>query len=86
MLTGASGTRRVGLDELWTGPGHTSASTDELLEAVELPVPPAGSGSAYVRLQYRRQMEIAVVGAAAYVELDGDTVRAARVAITALTP
>ncbi|MEZ5096493.1 MAG: hypothetical protein R2731_10440 [Nocardioides sp.] len=53
---------------------------------MELPVPPAGSGSAYVRLQYRRQMEIAVVGAAAYVELDGDTVRAARVAITALTP
>lgn len=86
VLTGPSGTRRLGLDELWTGPGQTSASPDELLEAVELPVPPAGAGSAYVRLQYRRQMEIAVVGAAAYVELDGDTVAAARVAITALTP
>ena len=49
--------------------------------------PPAGSGSAYVRLQYRRQMEIAVVGAAAYVELGDDgTIATARVAITALTP
>lgn len=86
VLTGPSGTRRLGLDELWTGPGRTSASPDELMEGLALPVPPAGSGSAYVRLQYRRQMEIAVVGAAAYVELDGDTITTARVAITALTP
>ncbi|MFN8192965.1 MAG: FAD binding domain-containing protein [Nocardioidaceae bacterium] len=87
VLTGPSGTRRVALEDLWTGPGRTSASPDELMEAVELPAPPAGSGSAYVRLQYRRQMEIAVVGAAAYVELAGDgTIATARVAITALTP
>ena len=86
VLTGPSGTRRVSLDRLWTGPGRTSASPDELMEALELPVPPSGSGSAYVRLQYRRQMEIAVVGAAAYVELDGDLITTARVAITALTP
>ena len=87
VLTGPAGTRRVTLDQLWTGPGRTSASPDELMEALELPAPPSGSGSAYVRLQYRRQMEIAVVGAAAYVELDGDdTITTARVAITALTP
>lgn len=87
VLTGPGGTRRVPLEELWTAPGRTSASPDELMEAIELPVPPARSGSAYVRLQYRRQMEIAVVGAAAYVELGDDgTVTTARVAITALTP
>jgi CO/xanthine dehydrogenase FAD-binding subunit len=87
VLTGPGGTRRVGLDELWTAPGRTSASPDELMEAIELPVPPARSGSAYVRLQYRRQMEIAVVGAAAYVELGDDgTITTVRVAITALTP
>ena len=86
VLTGPSGTRRVGLDELWTGPGKTSASDDELLEAIEMPLSPAGAGSAYVRLQYRRQMEIAVVGAAAYVEVEDGVVSAARVAITALTP
>ncbi len=86
VLTGPGGTREVGLAELWTGPGRTSASPDELLEAIRLPQPPSGSGSAYVRLQYRRQMEIAVVGAAAYVELSGGTVSLARVAITAVTP
>ena len=39
---------------------------------VALPAPPARTGSAYVRLEYRRAMEIAVIGAAASVALDGD--------------
>jgi len=39
-----------------------------------------------VRLEYRRQMEIAVVGAAVVVVLDGDRISDARVAITALAP
>lgn len=48
---------------------------------------PGASGSAYVRLQYRRAMEIAVVGAAALVTLAADgTVADARVALTAVAP
>ncbi len=59
--------------------------------AIEIPAPPTGSdrtASAYVRLQYRRQMEIAVVGAAAVVTLaaDGASIASAQVAITALSP
>jgi CO/xanthine dehydrogenase FAD-binding subunit len=59
-----------------------------LLVAIELPEPPgaATTGSAYVRLQYRRQMEIAIVGAAAVVTLAAGEVVRARVAITALAP
>ncbi len=88
VLVGPGGERRVPLAELWTGPGRTSAAPDELLVAVELEAPPAGrSGSAYVRLQYRRQMEIAVVGVGAAVALDdAGTVTAARIAISALSP
>ena len=86
ILRSSTGERSVGLEELWTGPGSTSARAEELLVAVAVPVPPAGTGSCYVRLEYRRQMEIAVVGASAVVVFDGDRVRDARVAITALTP
>jgi len=86
ILRSSTGERSVGLEELWTGPGSTSARAEELLVAVAVPVPPAGTGSCYVRLEYRRQMEIAVVGASAVVAFDGDRVRDARVAITALTP
>ena len=85
-LRSASGERSIELDELWTGPGSTSARHDELLVALDVPSPAAGTGSCYVRLEYRRQMEIAVVGATAVVTVEGDRVVGARVAITALTP
>lgn len=90
VLHGPRGVRRIGLDELWTAPGQVSSEPDELLVAIELPEPAGGdgvtTGSAYVRLQYRRQMEIAIVGAAAVVTVSGGVVTAARVAITALAP
>lgn len=85
-LRGPAGVRVVALDQLWTGPGRTVASSDELLVAVTIPNPASGSGSSYVRLQYRRQMEIAVVGAAALVTVTGGVITDARIAITALAP
>jgi CO/xanthine dehydrogenase FAD-binding subunit len=85
-LRSGPGTRAVSLDELFAGPGRTTATPDELLVALELPVPEARTGSSYVRLEYRRQMEIAVVGVTAVVSLDGDAVINARIAITALAP
>jgi CO/xanthine dehydrogenase FAD-binding subunit len=85
-LRSPSGERSIALDELWTGPGTTSARPDELLVTIDVPASAVGTGSCYVRLEYRRQMEIAVVGATAVVTVDGDRVTDARVAITALTP
>jgi len=85
-LRSARGSRQLAIDELLAGPGQTTASDDELLEQVAVPLPPAGTGSCYLRLEYRRQMEIAVVGATAVLSLDGERVSDARVAITALAP
>ena len=85
-LRSTAGTRIVSVDELFAGPGSTIAGPDELLVSIDVPAPAPGTGSAYVRLEYRRQMEIAVVGATAVVALDGSTVTDARVAITALAP
>ena len=86
-LRSQAGSRTVALSDLWTGPGKTSAQEGELLVAVRVPALPARSGSAYMRLEYRRAMEIAVVGAAAAVTLNGDgDVEACRVALTAVAP
>ena len=85
-LRSGSGDRSVALAELWTGPGSTAAEPTELLVDVRLPAPAADTGSSYVRLEYRRQMEIAVVGVTAVVSLDGDAIADARIAITALAP
>jgi CO/xanthine dehydrogenase FAD-binding subunit len=86
MLRSTSGERRVPVTELLTGPGATSAGDDELLTEVEVPLPSDGTGSCYARLEYRRQMEIAVVGATAAATFVNGVVERARVAITALAP
>jgi len=81
----ARGSRILPVADLFAGPGRTVLAPDELIVAVELPEL-GGAGSCYVRLEFRRQMEIAVVGATAVVALDGGLVRDARIAITALAP
>ncbi len=86
-LQTSAATRQVALADLWTGPGQTSAADDELCVALNLAARPANSGSAYVRLEYRRAMEIAVVGAAASVVLaEGGAVETVSVALTAVAP
>jgi CO/xanthine dehydrogenase FAD-binding subunit len=86
-LRSSAGSRTVPVEDLWSGPGRTTAAPGEMITGVRVPPPPDGSGSAYVRLEYRRAMEIAVVGAAALVALAGDgTVAEARVALTAVAP
>lgn len=86
VLQSVAGVRSVPLDEFFLSPGKTVAAPDELAVGIEIPVAGDGSGSCYARLEYRRQMEIAVVGAAAFVRFEGDKIASAKVAITALTP
>jgi CO/xanthine dehydrogenase FAD-binding subunit len=85
-LRSRSGTRSIPVADLFTGPGATIADPDELLVTLEVPVPRDGTGSCYLRLEYRRQMEIAVVGVTAVAAVDGERVTEARIAITALAP
>ena len=80
-------TRSLPIGDLWIGPRRTAASPDELCTSILLPAPADDSSSAYVRLEYRRAMEIAVVGAAASVQLNDDgTIANANVALTAVAP
>jgi CO/xanthine dehydrogenase FAD-binding subunit len=80
--------RQLHLEELLTGPGRTGARAGEILVGVTVARPRSRSGSAYVRLEYRQAMEIAVVGAAALVTLaeGDDVIEEARIGLTAVAP
>jgi CO/xanthine dehydrogenase FAD-binding subunit len=80
------GSRQLPVAELFAGPGATTAAPGELLTFIDVPELPAGSGSCYVRLEYRQQMEIAVVGATVVVAFEDGAITDARIAITALAP
>ena len=78
------GGRALPVAELLAGPGKTTLGPGELITRVVVPNP---GPSAYMRLEYRRAMEIAVVGAAALLVLDDrGRVTTARVALTAVAP
>lgn len=86
-LRSSADSRRLGIADFLEGPGQSSAKPEELLTEVVIPAIPDNAGSAYLRLEYRQAMEIAIVGAAALVMIDGDgTCTEARIALTAVAP
>lgn len=85
-VTGPEGGRSLPLTEVFAGPGRTTLRRGELLTALRLRVPRSGAGSCYVRQTVRWAMDLAGVGVAASVEVDGTTVAQARVALGAVAP
>jgi carbon-monoxide dehydrogenase medium subunit len=87
VIAGPSGERTVPVERFCTGPGRTVLERGELLVAIRVPRPAAGTSDAYLRLIPRTEMDIAVAGAAASVTLDAKGVcTAARIAIGAVAP
>ncbi|SLN68335.1 Carbon monoxide dehydrogenase medium chain [Falsiruegeria litorea R37] len=85
-VTSADGSREVAVEDIPTGPGRTSLTKGELVSAVNIPARSANAGDAYLRFIPRTEMDIAVVGVAVSLRLDGDTVTEARVCLGAVAP
>ncbi|MCP5056737.1 MAG: xanthine dehydrogenase family protein subunit M [bacterium] len=87
LIAGPAGTREVPVERFCTGPGETVLAPGELLVELRVPRPPARTADAYLRFIPRTEMDIAVAGAAAQLELGEDgRCRNARVAIGAVAP
>ncbi len=88
VIAGADGQRELPVESFCTGPGTNDLNASELLVALRFDAPPAHSGSCYRRLIPRNEMDIAIVGVGAAVQLDdaGEHFVAARIAIGAVAP
>ena len=86
VIAGASGERTANVADVVTGPGQTLLSDGEFVIEFLLDDPPANSGDAYLRLIPRTEMDIAVVGAAVQLTMDGDNVASAKVVLGAVAP
>jgi carbon-monoxide dehydrogenase medium subunit len=84
-VVGVDGLRRVPLTALASGPGTTSLAPGEIVTAVEAKVA-AGWSSCYLRQTVRWAMDLAGVGVAAAVHVDGTELRSARIALGAVAP
>ncbi len=85
---GPGGFREIPAEDFCIAPGRNALTHGEFLVAVRLPPVPAGFGAHYLRFTPRNEMDIAVAGAAAALELDAErrTIRSARVALSAVAP
>ena len=86
-IAGPGGRRSLPVAEFTTGPGSTVLGPAEILVALRIPRPPARAADAYLRFIPRTEMDIAVVGAGAWLRLEADgTCAEARLALCAVGP
>jgi carbon-monoxide dehydrogenase medium subunit len=82
VLTGPKGSRTVPIAQFFTGLFTTALAPTEVLSEIRIPVPPAGSGGAYLKLE-RKVGDFATVGVAAIVRLTSDgTIGSSGIGIT----
>jgi carbon-monoxide dehydrogenase medium subunit len=88
LIAQQQGTHIVPIEDIFRGPGKTSLVANELLVELEIPVAPARSAGCYLRHTPREEMDIAVVGVAAFLVLAprGKTCQEARIALGAVAP
>jgi len=73
VVAGPAGIRRLPVDDFIVGPGKTALADNELVTAIELPIPDRAYGSAYQRLTRRRGTDLASITLCCGVGPDGVT-------------
>ena len=83
VAAGPAGARRIPAADFFTGPFSTALSPDEILTEIRLPG--WHGGHAFTEFA-RTHGNFAVVAVAALIELDGDRIRRAALAVTGVAP
>ena len=87
VIAGPAGVREEAIESLFERPGKTRLGKAELLQAIVLPPCPERSAAKYLRFTPRREMDIAVAGAGAWLRLDErGAIAEARIALASVAP
>lgn len=87
QIAGPGGRWEIELEDLFAGPGRTTLGRGEILTAIVLPAPEPRSAAHYLRFTPRREMDIAVAGAGAWIGLDeSGAIAEARITLASVGP
>jgi carbon-monoxide dehydrogenase medium subunit len=84
-VVGPKGERKIPIDQFFVGLFQTALEPDEILTEIRVPVPTAGSGGAYVKLE-RKVGDYATAAAAAQLTVQGGKISKAGLALTNAGP
>jgi CO/xanthine dehydrogenase FAD-binding subunit len=87
-LSGPEGERTVLVEEFFNGPGETALEPLELLAEIQIPPARPGEAGTYLKHTLRAEMDLALVGVAAYLALNSkkDICEEIRIAMGAVAP
>ena len=87
-VAGPNGRRQIAVEDFCIAPGRNALQNGEFLVSLQIPSPKAGFGASYLRFIPRNEMDIAVVGVGASVQLDESRSKivSARIALGAVAP
>ncbi|MBQ2678399.1 MAG: FAD binding domain-containing protein [Firmicutes bacterium] len=82
------GGRQIAIDDFFVGAGKTclDKSKGEIVTSVLIPELKSGQGSGYFKHSVRKAMDIAIVGLAAWVKLDGKKIEDCRLSMASVGP
>ena len=86
QIVSADGVRDIAIEDIPAGPGRSNLVKGEVIASITLPARGQGGGDAYLRFTPRTEMDIAVVGCAINLTIEGDVITFARVALGAVAP
>jgi len=88
LIMGKERERMLPLEEFFLGPGQTALQRDEMLTGFRLPAPSPHSGGYYKKFAIRGEVDLAIVGVAATLDLGDDDlcIKEARIVLGAVGP
>ncbi len=87
QVQGTAGERDLLVEDIYVGPGQTSLACSDIITAFIIPKPPAGFGSAHVKLGKRGSgTDIAMAGVSASLVLAGGVIADCKIALASLGP
>ena len=87
VIAGKEGRRTIPLSEFYTGYRQAQLTDEELLEAIEVPLPPLRTAAHFIKHGKRRALYIAAVNVAVRISVSSDgVVETARIALGCVGP
>lgn len=86
IITSPDGERRMPVEEVFTGPGHTRLAAGDVMTAVCVPPPARGTGVAYRTLSPAGRAGITSVSVASMLRVENGTCEEARIVLGAVAP